>query len=327
MKPPTGDEEMKSSTRNMLLSVAVVPVALFGALPAHADTGRETGRDATDGPTAALLRGVTAKTPVASVTDPVVGSATRVVDGLVSTAQGAGSVNTSRTGAQDVVARLGSTVSELLGLKMDGVSARCASTASGAFKVVTTVTNGTAADKAIPANPLVNTKLPLLDGALVILNEQTRDAKGALTVTGARIIEKSGRTTDLAVAKCVSAERVAGAARKKSGDPLASLLNSLLGAPLPEPLGSAAAPVVDQVRGLTGGLGGMTEPLQGVTGALPVGDLASGLPAAPLRAPGLPDALPMNLDDTLSGLLGGVPGLPGQLPSGLDSVLPKLPVG
>ncbi|GAA3214608.1 hypothetical protein GCM10010468_35510 [Actinocorallia longicatena] len=313
----------------MLLAAAVAPVALFGALPAHADT--------TDGPTAALLRGATAQTPVADLADPVVSGPAKVVDGLVTTTQGNGRVSASRTGAQDVFAELGTVAGDALGLKMDGLSSRCVTTSKGAMRAVTKITGGSVQGRRLPRTPVANTKVPLLDGAMAIFNKQTKDAEGALTVTGMHVTDRTGKVSELAVAKCVPAQRIVASARRKGGDPVSALLTDLLGGRLPGPAGPALQSHADRVNGF----GGVTDQVTGLAQGLPIADparavesLTGGLPAAGLpggarrsTTQGLPDVLPVGQGDTLSGLLGGLPGTPGTLPAGIGGLLPALPIG
>jgi hypothetical protein len=300
---------MKNSTRNMLRAAAIAPVAvLLAGAPAHA---------ATDGPTASLVRGITARTPVAGTADPVVKVAVDLVDGLVTAGQGEAQVQEMPDGAQEAVAQLTGATAEVLGFHATGLTARCTATADGQASGLTQITSGQALGRDLPLVPAAGTRLSLAGGAFVILNRQVTDAGGGLTVTGASLTSKTGEVTDLGIARCDSAERVTSARR--------TAVSAARKAPVP-PVGGMVGDVVasthsatSPVSSVTGGLGGVgaphlhsIKPLTGITDS----------PSGPTN---LPDAPPMGLPDSLSGLLGGLPGLPGGMPTGVMSVLPDNP--
>jgi hypothetical protein len=320
---------MKNSTRNMLCAAVIAPVAvLLAGAPALA---------ATDGPTASLVKGVSAQTPVASTADPVVKVGTDLVDGLVTVGQGEARVQEMPDGAQEAVARLSGATAKALGFHATGLTARCTTTVDGLVSGLTRLTSGQALDLDLPLIPAVGTRLRLVGGASVILNRQVVDATGGLTVIAVSLTSKAGAVTELGLAHC-SAERVIPTQRaaisampKKNHDPIDDLLGGVK-------FSDTDASLIDGTNSVTGGLGAVNAPVTiGAVSApvtMPVTTVTTSLAERKTQlsspegaATSVPGTLSASPDDTLSGLLGGLPGLPGAMPAGVMSALPANPIG
>lgn len=315
---------MKNSTRNMLCAAVIAPVAvLLAGAPAHA---------ATDGPTAWLVKGVSARTSVASTVDPVVKVGTDLVDGLVTVGRGEARVQKTQDGAQEAVARLSGATAKALGFHVTGLTARCTTTVDGLVSGRTRLTSGQALGHDLPLTPAAGTRLELTAGAFVVLNRHVVDARGGLTVTAASLTSKTGSVTDLGIAHC-SAERLIPAQRSAVS---AALKDDLLGGIKPN---DAGASLLNGTNSVTGGLGAVhapvtvgavdapvtVPPLTSVTNSLAAREAHLSSPERAAKS--VPGTLPASPDDSLSSLLGGLPGLPGAMPSGVMSVLPAKPLG
>ncbi|MEO3785387.1 hypothetical protein ABGB12_18815 [Actinocorallia sp. B10E7] len=195
---------MKSTTRNLICAMAVTPVvALLAGAPAAA---------ADDGPLAALLERDGTKGSSADLARPVLGPFPYLALDTVRSA-GTSRIETRRDGAHEATSLLGPTSSEKYGLKAEGIASRCVTPSKGKTRGGTLIEGGRLQGRKLPEYPALNQQIPLRDGAYAYLNRQVRTAEG-YTVIGAQLVDKTGKTTDLAKTRCVTPRKAMAAQRR-----------------------------------------------------------------------------------------------------------------
>jgi len=321
---------MNRSAKSLMRASVLTPVAVMVAVtsaPAHAEGPA--------GPVAGLAMSAVAAVPApaADLARPVVDLPATTVDGILTTAQGTATVNRSKGGAQEAVAKLGKGVLKTANgdLAFSGITAKCTAAADGTISGVTQIVKGGPLSSVVPAAPAPGLRVPTNEpGVVLMLNKQVRDPLGGMTVSAVSIDSAPGTggiTRDLGVAKCLPSKQLAAQAGAK-------VRELTKGKVAPVGQRKAGDPITDTVGGLLGALTGTAQnglPVSGglgnPQGALPQLPANASAPVAGVQgrvtdmvgqvtqAAGPAGALPVGAQGGLSGLLGGLPGLSGILPA------------